>query len=178
MQIKSEFFKEIETEFKIISEREHLGTWGNPASNLSIKMFYLSKHQFKSYDESDQAIVTEIANTLQSLEDIIVKKALSYQALAKEAYNENIDPQKWIDYAQREAQALSFEMYNEREIKYLRHFHIVWLTWVYCDEELKKLRIKASRDKYHEIGKPEKDYIKKRNNYLIKNKYNDDDDYY
>ncbi|AUB31458.1 hypothetical protein [Spiroplasma floricola] len=177
MRIKSDFVKEIEAEFKIILEKENLGGGANPASNLSIKMFYLTKHQFKSYDEFDQAVVTEIANTLQSLEDIIVKKALSYQALAKEAYNENIDPQKWIDYAQKEAQALSFEMYSEKEIKYLRHFHIVWLTWVYCDEELKKLRIKASRDKYHEIGKIEKDYIKKRTDVLLNNKYNNDNYY-
>ncbi|AGR42039.1 hypothetical protein [Spiroplasma diminutum] len=166
MRIKSDFYKEIETEFKVISEKEHLGSGGNPVSNLSTKMFYLSKHQFNSYDEFDQAIVTEIANTLQSLEDIIVKKALSYQALAKEAYNENVNPQKWVDFAQREAQALSYEMYDEREIKYLRHFHIVWLTWVFCDEELKKLRIKASRDLYHHIGKTEKDYVKKRTEIL------------
>ncbi|QBQ07599.1 hypothetical protein SGLAD_v1c04000 [Spiroplasma gladiatoris] len=174
MRIKSDFYKEIEAEFKIITEREHLGSGGNPVSNLNTKMFYLSKHQFNSYDEFDQAVVAEIANTLQSLEDIIVKKALSYKDLAKEAYGQNVDPQKWVDYAQKEAQELSYEMYDEREIKYLRHFHIVWLTWVYCDEELKKLRIKASRDLYHDIGKIEKDYVKKRSE-ILKNKINDEE---
>ncbi|AHI52753.1 hypothetical protein [Spiroplasma culicicola] len=169
MRIKSDFYKEIESEMKIITEREHLGSGGNPVSNLNTKMFYLSKHQFNSYDEFDQAIVAEIANTLQSLEDIIVKKALNYQELAKEAYDQNVDPQKWVDFAQREAQSLSYEMYDEREIKYLRHFHIVWLTWVFCDEELKKLRIKSSRDLYHHIGKVEKDYVKKRTEILKNN---------
>ncbi|ATX71270.1 hypothetical protein [Spiroplasma clarkii] len=174
MRIKSDFYKEIEQEFKIITEREHLGTGGNPASNLATKMFYISKHQFNSYDEFDQAIVTEIANTLQSLEDIIVKKAINYQKLAKETYNQNVDPQKWVDYAQKQAANLSYEMYDEKEIKYLRHFHIVWLTWVYCDEELKKLRVKASRDLYHHIGKVEKDYVKKRTE-ILKNNTSDDE---
>ncbi|AGR41034.1 hypothetical protein [Spiroplasma taiwanense] len=166
MLVKSDFYKEIEAEFKIISEKEHLGSGGTPVNNLNTKMFYLSKHQFNSYLEFDQAIVTEIASTLQSLEDIIVKKALTYQELARDSFNEDIDPQKWIDYAQNEAQKLSYEMYNDKEIKYLRHFHIVWLTWVFCDEELKKLRIKASRDLYHHIGKVEKDYVKKRTEIL------------
>ncbi|ARU91927.1 hypothetical protein SCLARK_001402 [Spiroplasma clarkii] len=116
MRIKSDFYKEIEQEFKIITEREHLGTGGNPASNLATKMFYISKHQFNSYDEFDQAIVTEIANTLQSLEDIIVKKAINYQKLAKETYNQNVDPQKWVDYAQKQAANLSYEMYDEKKL--------------------------------------------------------------
>ncbi|KAJ3616841.1 hypothetical protein Zmor_008998 [Zophobas morio] len=94
MRIKSDFYKEVETEFAIISEKEHLTAGGDPVSNLQVKMFYLTKHQFNSYDEFDQAIVSEIANTLQSLEDIIVKKALAYKALAKEAYGQNVDPQK------------------------------------------------------------------------------------
>ncbi|AOG60302.1 hypothetical protein SHELI_v1c03470 [Spiroplasma helicoides] len=174
MRIKSDFYKEIEAEFKIITEREHLNGGGNPVSNLSTKMFYISKHQFNSFDDFDQAIVTEIANTLQSLEDIIVKKALRFQELAREAYGKNVDPQKWVDYAQKEAQALSYEMYDDKEIKYLRHFHIVWLTWVYCDEELKKLRVKASRDMYHDLGKVEKDYIKKRSEILRSRDHDDD----
>jgi hypothetical protein len=173
MRIKSEFYKEIESEFKIISEKEHLTSGGNPVSNLEVKMFYLTKHQFNSYDEFDQAIVVEIANTLQSLEDIIVKKALAYKALAKEAYNQNVDPQKWVDFAQKEAKDLSYEMYDEREVKYLRHFHVVWLTWVFCDEELKKLRIRASRDLYHHIGQAQRDYIQKRNK-IIRDATNED----
>jgi hypothetical protein len=162
MRIKSDFYKEVETEFAIISEKEHLTAGGNPVSNLEVKMFYLTKHQFNSYDEFDQAIVSEIANTLQSLEDIIVKKAIAYKALAKDAYGQNVDPQKWVDYAQKEAKKLSYEMYDEREVKYLRHFHIVWLTWIFCDEELKKLRIRASRDLYRHIGQAQRDYIQKR----------------
>ncbi|ASP28105.1 hypothetical protein SCORR_v1c03310 [Spiroplasma corruscae] len=173
MRIKSDFYKEIESEFKIISEKEHLGNGGNAMSNLSTKMFYLSKHQFNSFDDFDQALVTEIANTLQSLEDIIVKKAFEYQRLAKEAYKEEIDPQKWIDFAQGEASNLSFEMYSEKELKYLRYFHIVWLTWIFCDEELKKLRTRVSRDLYHNIGSAEKNYVKKRNE-ILKNKINDE----
>lgn len=168
MRIKSDFYKEIEAEFKVISEKEHLTAGGNPVANLSTKMFYLTKHQFNSYDEFDQAIVSEIANTLQQLEDVIVKKALSYKELAKDAYGQNVDPQKWVDYAQKEAKKLSYEMYDEKELHYLRHFNIVWLTWVFCDEELKKLRIRASRDLYHHIGQTERDYVKKRNE-IIKN---------
>ncbi|AKU79583.1 hypothetical protein [Spiroplasma turonicum] len=173
MRIKSDFYKEIEAEFKIISEKEHLGNGGNAMSNLSTKMFYLSKHQFNSFDDFDQALVTEIANTLQSLEDIIVKKAFEYQRLAREAYHEEIDPQKWIDFAQSEASNLSYEMYTEKELKYLRYFHIVWLTWIFCDEELKKLRTRVSRDLYHNIGSAEKNYVKKRSE-ILKSKINDD----
>ncbi|WP_339034817.1 hypothetical protein [Spiroplasma endosymbiont of Cantharis rufa] len=162
MRRKSDFYKSIENEFKIISEKEHLNSSGNPVNNLNTKMFYLLKHHFNSFEEFDQAIIEEISNTLQSLEEVIVKKALSFQALAKDVFNENINPQKWVDFAQKEAQNLSYEMYDESEVKYLRHFHIVWLTWVYCDEELKKLRIKASRDVYNNIGQVEKDYMRKR----------------
>ena len=170
MRIKSDFYREIEAEFKTIAEKENLGGGANPVSNLSTQMFYLSKHQFNSFDDFDQAVVSEVANTIQSLEDIIVKKALSYQQLAKETYNQNIDPQKWVDYAQSEAYKLSYEMYDERELKYLRHFHIIWLTWVFCDEELKKLRIKASRDLYRYIGKTAENVHIKRRNDLMKQK--------
>ncbi|WP_338969335.1 hypothetical protein [Spiroplasma endosymbiont of Labia minor] len=168
MQFKSEFYKSIDSEFHIIIEREFL-SGGNPVTNLQVKMFYLLKHHYDSKEQFDRAIISEITDTLQSLENAIIKKTTSYQKLAHDSYHQNIDAQKWIDFAQSQATMLSYEMYNESELKYLRHFHIVWLTWIYCDEELKKLRIRSSRDMYNSIGKNEKTLIEKRNKYLKRN---------
>jgi len=153
MLIKSDFFKKIENEFKTIKSKERLGGGGNPASNLATKIFYMSKTLSTSSDDLDQTLITEIYNALQSLEDSIVKIALNYQTLAKSIFNQNVNPQKWIDFAQKQATELSYEMYSEDEVKLLRRFYIVWLTWIYCDEEFKKMRILSSRNTYYGLGK-------------------------
>ncbi|AHI53970.1 hypothetical protein SSABA_v1c05660 [Spiroplasma sabaudiense Ar-1343] len=165
MIFKSELYNEIEEEFAKVSAREYLKV-ANPLSNLKTTLYYLKKHHFTSKEELEKLIVKEISETIKILESDIITKAMAFQELAYNSYQQLVDPQKWINFSQREATILSFDEYPEKELKLLRHLHILWLTWIYCDEELRKLRIRSSKDNYINLGKAQRDYIVKRNNML------------
>ncbi|WP_338971249.1 hypothetical protein [Spiroplasma endosymbiont of Panorpa germanica] len=165
MIYKSKLFDEIEQEFEKISKKEY-STSGNPLSNLKTSIFYLKKHHFSSKEEFEKTVVKRIADTIKTIEKDIVTKSVAFQEIAYQNYNQLIDPEKWVNFSKKEATELSYNEYGEDEIKFLRHLYILWLTWVYCDEELKKLRIKSSKEQYKNLGKSQREYITKRNDIL------------
>ncbi|AXK51256.1 hypothetical protein [Spiroplasma alleghenense] len=165
MIYKSKLFDEIEVEFSKVTAKDYT-TAANPINNLKTSIFYIKKHHFPTQEDFEKAAVKAIADTIKILEKDIISKALAFQELAYKDYKQLVDPQKWINFSQKEASKISYEEYSDDEIKFLRHLYILWLTWVYCDEELKKLRIKSSKEQYQNLGKSQREYITKRNDIL------------
>ncbi|WP_342268514.1 hypothetical protein [Spiroplasma endosymbiont of Aspidapion aeneum] len=166
MLIKTEFSKRVSAELRILIDRENVFSGTNTLNNLITKLFYVAKHSPKEGDEFDKDYLKEIADTIFNLEDLVVKNALTYEELIYVSYNKEINPQQWIDFAQSEARKASYEMYDDDELVYLRGLHISYLTWVYCDDSLKRARIRISRESFKKIAQIEKDYVIKRTDNL------------
>ncbi|WP_342269312.1 hypothetical protein [Spiroplasma endosymbiont of Aspidapion aeneum] len=153
--LKNVFLNEIKNEIKIFTKNETYINSNDPLGILIHDIFQVAAHTrygIKS-NEVDNRIYETINRSLRYLENMVVELAIKYEAVILEHHKQEIDPQKFIDYTQSEAEELSFQLYPRDQIKILRNFHIYYLTYVKASNSLVKARINKSHADLRKIVK-------------------------